>query len=103
MTPSEQCKANGLKSFAEFVKISGMKYQTLLDWHKLKPKQFACMLSGAAAIKHRDSGWSSEGAVEAGKIKDNVFNKKWLLLNDLSEEDADIISGLVNRLAGDRP
>lgn len=103
MTPSGQCKANGLKSFAELVRISNMPYQTLMDWYKLKPKQFACMLAGAAAIKHRNSGWSSGGAVEDGKIKDDVFVKRWLMLDHLTEEDADIIGKLLNRLAGDLP
>jgi len=51
MTPSEQCKAAGLKSLAELAKISGVSVQTLINWHKDKPALFATALAGAVAIK----------------------------------------------------
>lgn len=51
MTPSEKCKAAGLKSLLELVEISGVSEQTLINWHKNKPKLFAVVLAGAVAIK----------------------------------------------------
>jgi len=51
MTPSEQCKAAGLKSLAELAKISGVSVQTLINWHKYKPALFTTVLAGAVVIK----------------------------------------------------
>ena len=51
MTPSEQCKAAGLKSLAELSKISEVSVQTLINWHKDKPALFATVLAGAVVIK----------------------------------------------------
>jgi len=51
MTPSEQCKQAGLKSLAELVRMSDVSEQTLINWHKNKPKLFALVVAGAAAIK----------------------------------------------------
>ena len=51
MTPSEQCKSAGLKSLAELVRISGVSEQTLINWHRSKPKLFVCAIAGAVAIK----------------------------------------------------
>ena len=51
MTPSEQCKAAGLKSLAELSKISGVSVQTLINWHKDKPTLFATVVDGAVVIK----------------------------------------------------
>ena len=47
MTPSQQCKAAGLKSLAELVKISEVSEQTLINWHHDKPKLFKLVLAGA--------------------------------------------------------
>jgi len=47
MTPSQQCKAAGLKSLAELVKISEVSEQTLINWHRDKPKLFKLVLAGA--------------------------------------------------------
>ena len=47
MTPSQQCKAAGLKSLAELVKISDVSEQTLINWHRDKPKLFKLVLAGA--------------------------------------------------------
>lgn len=49
MTPSEQCKAAGLKSLAELSRISEVSIQTLINWHRDKPKLFAVVVAGAAA------------------------------------------------------
>jgi hypothetical protein len=51
MTPSEQCKAAGLKSLAELAKISEVSVQTLINWHKDKPALFATVVAGAVVIK----------------------------------------------------
>ena len=51
MSPSEQCRAAGLKSLAELAKISGVSVQTLINWHKDKPALFATVVSGAVVIK----------------------------------------------------
>lgn len=51
MTPSQQCKAAGLKSLAELVRISEVSEQTLINWHKNKPRLFAVVVAGAAVIK----------------------------------------------------
>lgn len=51
MTPSEQCKAAGLKGLAELVKISGASVQTLINWSKDKPMLFAAVVAGAVVIK----------------------------------------------------
>lgn len=51
MTPSEQCKAAGLKSLAELAKISEVSVQTLINWHKDKPQLFAVVVAGAVVIK----------------------------------------------------
>ena len=54
MTPSEQCKAAGLKSLAELAKISSASTRTLINWHKDKPALFATVLAGAVVI---EAGW----------------------------------------------
>jgi hypothetical protein len=51
MTPSEQCKAAGLKSLSELAKISGVSVQTLINWHKDKTLLFATIVAGAVVIK----------------------------------------------------
>jgi hypothetical protein len=51
MTPSEQCKAAGLKSLAEMVRISSVSEQTLINWHRNKPVLFAVVVAGASVIK----------------------------------------------------
>ena len=47
MSPSEQCKSAGLKSLAELSRISGESVQTLINWHKNKPKLFSVLIAGA--------------------------------------------------------
>lgn len=94
MSPSQQCKEAGLKSFVELVRISGMHESTLHHWYKNKPQQFACMVAGGAAISHRKRHWSSPKAIEAGVKKDNNFMAK---LSNLSTDDQKIIAQLVNR------
>lgn len=53
MTPSEQCKKAGLKSLAELCEITGVSEQTLINWHRNKPKLFAVVIAGAVAIKEQ--------------------------------------------------
>jgi hypothetical protein len=50
MTPSEQCKAAGLKSLAELANISGVSVQTLINWSRDKPALFATVVAGAVVI-----------------------------------------------------
>ena len=52
MTPSQQCKVAGLKSLAELVKISEVSEQTLINWHRDKPKLFELVLAGVVLEKH---------------------------------------------------
>lgn len=93
MSVSEQCKSAGLQSFAEMVRITTMSDSTLRFWHKNKPHQFSCILAGAVAIKY--------DSVNSSKRKGGAFLKKWLLLNNISLEDQDIIANLVNRFLYD--
>ena len=51
MKPSEKCKAAGLTGLAELVKISGMKYRTLLHWAKNTPEKFDFVVRAAGAEK----------------------------------------------------
>lgn len=62
MTPSEQCKAAGLKSLAELAKISGVSVQTLINWHKDKPALFATVVAGAVVIKAANAEFSGAAA-----------------------------------------
>lgn len=50
MTPSEQCKAAGLKSLAELARISQTSVQTLINWHKHKPALFFVVVAGAVSV-----------------------------------------------------
>lgn len=51
MKPSEQCKQAGLYSLADVVRASGVSEQTLIRWHKQKPKLFAIVIAGVKATK----------------------------------------------------
>lgn len=53
MTPSEQCRAAGLDSLAEFSRISRESITNLVNWHKKRPLRFELMLIGAAEKKKR--------------------------------------------------
>ena len=50
MKPSEQCKEAGLKSLVQLSQITGESQQTLINWHKNKPRLFAVVVAGAQAI-----------------------------------------------------
>ena len=52
MKPSEKCKAVGLKSLAEFSKITGKPVQTLIRWADDDPVFFEILLRGAVSKKH---------------------------------------------------
>lgn len=94
MSPSEQSKEAGLDSFVEMVRITGMSDSTLRHWHKNKPHQFSCVLAGAVALKYNRNSCSS--------VKDDVFLKKWSLLNSISENDLAMIAQLVKRFMDDK-
>lgn len=51
MTPSKQCKAAGLKSLAELVRISGVSEQTLINWSRNKPRLFEIVIAGSLKLK----------------------------------------------------
>lgn len=46
-TPSAACKRAWLKSLAELVRTSEVSEQTLINWHKNKPRLFAVVVAGA--------------------------------------------------------
>jgi hypothetical protein len=52
MKPHEQCKAAGLDSLAELSKITGVSVNTLINWHKNKPKLFEAVLYGAVFVRY---------------------------------------------------
>lgn len=66
-SPSEQCKAAGLKSLTELVGITGESKQTIINWHKNKPILFKLVLLGALTSKHGD-----------------VTHDMWSLINELN-------------------
>jgi hypothetical protein len=54
MTASQQAKAAGLKSLKQVSELTGASAQTLINWHKHKPKLFAVVLLGVkVAITQR--------------------------------------------------
>lgn len=48
MTPSEQCKAAGLRSLADLARMVHKPPQTLRNWHRDSPELFAIVVAGAA-------------------------------------------------------
>lgn len=46
MTPSEQCKEAGLKSLAEFARLTDESKENLINWHRDRPKRFELILKG---------------------------------------------------------
>jgi hypothetical protein len=53
MTPSKQCKSEGLDSLSELVRITGVSERTLINWHKNKHVLFDVVVIGAVRIKNR--------------------------------------------------
>ena len=51
MSPSEQCKAAGLKSLTELARMVHKPTQTLRNWHRDSPELFAIVVAGAVVIK----------------------------------------------------
>lgn len=47
MTPSQQCKAVGLKSLAQLSEITETPVRTLQDWHRDRPKVFGMLVEQA--------------------------------------------------------
>ena len=50
-TPSDQCRAGGLRSLAELSRLSGVSVQTLINWSRNKPTLFEIAIAGAKAKK----------------------------------------------------
>ena len=55
LTPSETARSEGLDSFAEMVKLSGMSENTLLNWFKKKPHSFVIVAKGCYSAKNSAS------------------------------------------------
>ena len=55
-TASQQAKAAGIKSLKQVSELTGASAQTLINWHKHKPKLFAVVLLGVkvAITQHSD-------------------------------------------------
>jgi hypothetical protein len=49
MTPSEQCKAAGLKSLAELARLTGESKENLINWHRDRPRRFELIIKGVMA------------------------------------------------------
>ena len=49
MTPSQQAKAEGLKSLSQVSEMTGQSLQTLSNWSKNKPELFKIVLLGCKA------------------------------------------------------
>lgn len=49
MTPSQQAKAEGLKSLSRVAEMTGQSLQTLSNWAKNKPELFKIVLLGCKA------------------------------------------------------
>lgn len=52
MTPSEECKAAGLKSLAELSRLTGVQQRTLINWHRDKPQLFKVVVLGAIIARN---------------------------------------------------
>lgn len=50
MTAAETAKSAGLKSLSEVSELTGVSTQTLNNWHNDKPRLFAIVIAGCAAI-----------------------------------------------------
>ena len=50
VTPSQQAKELGCKSLKEVSVMTGVSEQTLINWHKNKPKLFKIVLIGCANV-----------------------------------------------------
>jgi len=53
VSPSQQCKAAGLRSLKQLSEVCGESEHTLYNWHKNRPKVFA-MLIVAALLEFED-------------------------------------------------
>ena len=52
--PSDQCKAAGLDSLAEMVRLTGENKDTLIKWHKNKQQRFQNLLVTAVEEKKKN-------------------------------------------------
>ena len=46
-TPSQYCKANGLRGITHLAELTGESRQTLINWHKNRPRTFKLLVLGA--------------------------------------------------------
>lgn len=53
MTPSQQAKYYGLKSLKEVADLTDQSVQTLINWHRSKPKLFTAVCIGANQMKNQ--------------------------------------------------
>ena len=51
MTASQAAKAAGLKSLGNVTVLSGVSHQTLNNWFNNKPRLFAVVIAGCAALE----------------------------------------------------
>ena len=51
MTAAEQAKKAGMKSLAEVSQMTDIRFQTLNNWHKNRPKLFRLVILGCVADK----------------------------------------------------
>lgn len=52
LSPSEQAKKAGLKSFAEVMSLTSMSRSTLESWQRNRPKLFEVILAGCVVKKN---------------------------------------------------
>lgn len=87
MKPSKKCKAAGLTGLAELVKISGMKYRTLLHWAKNTPDKFDFVVRAAGAEKSKkEQQTTHKGYTIEFNQKPFVFGHDYDVYKDGEEE-----------------
>ena len=54
MTASEQAKAAGLKNLKQVAEMTGVRANTLHNWHRRKPLLFTVVLIGCVKLMERE-------------------------------------------------
>lgn len=54
MKPSEIAKNHGLKGLKEIEELTGISRQTLIKWHKDRPRLFDVIVKGSINVKKED-------------------------------------------------
>ncbi len=57
MTVAEACKAAGLKSLPELVRMTGESKENLTNWYAKRPQRFQILLEWAVNKKREQGGW----------------------------------------------